>query len=273
MIKVGEDHYWVKSMLVQQLQKIGIKQGDVVMVHVAMRSVGNCLNGADDLIQAILTVLGVEGVLLCYTNWEQNYEDSLDVNGDIPSELKSEIMPYDRSCSRASKDHGVFAECVRTTKGAIRSQNPGASVVAIGNNAEYFVENHSLDYGYGNDSPFAKLVERQGKILMIGAPYETMSLLHHAEHLVNIPNKRIRKMEIPLLQNDQVEWVVLEEFDTVDPVCERFNQGYFKDIVEHFCHEHSDVVIEGTIGSANTLLVPAREILDYAVHWMENYRF
>ncbi|WP_340615245.1 aminoglycoside 3-N-acetyltransferase [Xenorhabdus thailandensis] len=272
MIKVGEDHYWVKSMLVQQLQKIGIKQGDVVMVHVAMRSVGNCLNGADDLIQAILTVLGVEGVLLCYMNWEQNYEDSLDVNGDIPSELKSEIMPYDRSCSRASKDHGVFAECVRTTKGAIRSQNPGASVVAIGNNAEYFVENHSLDYGYGNDSPFAKLVERQGKILMIGAPYETMSLLHHAEHLVNIPNKRIRKMEIPLLQNDQVEWVVLEEFDTVDPVCERFHQGYFKDIVEHFCHEYSDVVIEGTIGSANTLLVPAREILDYAVHWMENYR-
>ncbi|WP_047769455.1 MULTISPECIES: AAC(3) family N-acetyltransferase, partial [Xenorhabdus] len=159
MVKVGEDNYWTQSMLVQQLQRIGIKQGDVVMAHVAMRSVGNCLNGADALIHAILTVLGIEGVLLCYTNWEQNYEDSLDVNGYVPSELKSEIMPYDRSFSRASKDHGVFAECVRTTKGAIRSQNPGASVVAIGNNAE---------------------------------------------HLANIPNKRIRKMEVPLLKNNQV---------------------------------------------------------------------
>ncbi|MBD1226232.1 AAC(3) family N-acetyltransferase [Xenorhabdus griffiniae] len=142
----------------------------------------------------------------------------------------------------------------------------------MGNNAEYFVANHSLDYGYGNDSPFAKLVECQGKILMIGAPYETMSLLHHAEHLANIPNKRIRKMEIPLLQDNQVEWVMLEEFDTVDPVCERFNQDYFKDIVEHFCHEHSEVIIKGTIGAANTLFVPAKEILDYAVHWMESYR-
>ncbi|WP_323858750.1 aminoglycoside 3-N-acetyltransferase [Xenorhabdus doucetiae] len=224
------------------------------------------------LIQSLLTVVGAGGTLLCYTNWEQNYEDRLDVNGYVPSELKPEIMPYDRTFSRASRDHGVFAECVRTTKGAIRSQNPGASIVAIGNNAEYFVENHSLNYGYGSDSPFAKLVEHQGKVLMIGAPYDTMSLLHHAEHLANIPNKNIRKMEIPLLQNNQTVWVMLEEFDTVDSVCEQFYQGYFKDIVEHFCYSHPELTLKGTIGSANALLVPAKEILDYAIHWMENYR-
>ncbi|CEF28516.1 Aminoglycoside 3'-N-acetyltransferase [Xenorhabdus nematophila str. Websteri] len=240
------------------------------MVHVSMRSVGHCLNGADDLIQAILTFVGVEGALLCYTNWEQNYEDSMDENGCIPLELKAEIMSYDQSFSRASRDHGVFAECVRTTKGAIRSQNPGASVVAIGNNAEFFTENHSLNYGYGNDSPFSKLVACQGKVLMIGAPYDTMSLLHHAEHLANIPNKRIRKMLIPLLKNDHVEWVKIEEFDTVEPVCAQFHEGYFKDIVEQFCCSHPEIV-KGVIGSANTLLVPAKEMLNYAIYWMENY--
>ncbi|MBI6550741.1 aminoglycoside 3-N-acetyltransferase [Xenorhabdus lircayensis] len=270
MIQVGEDKYWTKSALVEQIRKIGIKHGDVVMAHVSMRSVGNCLNGTDDLIQALLTVVGVKGALLCYTNWDQNYEDSMDENGCVPFELKPEIMPYDRLFSRASRDHGVFAECIRTTKGAVRSKNPGASVVAIGNNAEYFIENHSLNYGYGNNSPFAKFVASRGKILMIGAPYETMSLLHHAEHLANIPNKNIRKMEIPLLQNDQVEWVKLEEFDTVDPVCEQFDESYFKDIVEQFCHSRSGA-INGVIGSANTLLVPAKEMLDYAIHWMENY--
>ncbi|BET97639.1 hypothetical protein TCT1_25600 [Xenorhabdus sp. TCT-1] len=29
---------------------------------------------------------------MCYTNWEQNYEDSLDINGYVPSELKFEII-------------------------------------------------------------------------------------------------------------------------------------------------------------------------------------
>ncbi|BET97638.1 hypothetical protein TCT1_25590 [Xenorhabdus sp. TCT-1] len=51
MIQVDEDKYWTKSTLVQQLQKIGIKQGNIVMTHVAVRSVGNCLNDADDLIR------------------------------------------------------------------------------------------------------------------------------------------------------------------------------------------------------------------------------
>ncbi|MDX8000430.1 aminoglycoside 3-N-acetyltransferase [Xenorhabdus sp. Reich] len=269
MIQIGEDKYWKKSVLVAQLQKMGIKQGDIVMAHVSMRSVGNCLNGADDLIQAILTAVGNEGTLLCYTNWDQNYEDSMDENGHIPFELKPEIMPYDRVFSRASRDHGVFAECVRTTKGAIRSQNPGASVVAIGNDAEYFIENHSLNYGYGSKSPFAKFVTNRGKILMIGAPYDTMSLLHHAEHLSNIPNKHVRKMEVPLLQNGRVEWIKLEEFDTVDPVCEQFREGYFKDIVEQFCHSQPEAT-KGVIGSANTLLVPAQNMLDYAIRWMED---
>ncbi|AOM39812.1 aminoglycoside 3-N-acetyltransferase [Xenorhabdus hominickii] len=270
MIQIGEDKYWIKSVLVNQIQAMGIKQGDVVMAHVSMHSVGDCLNGADDLIQAMLTVIGVDGTLLCYTNWEQNYEDSMDEDGCVPLELKPEIKPYDPSFSRASRDHGVFAECIRTTRGAIRSQNPGASVVAIGNNAEYFTENHSLNYGYGNNSPFAKFVEHHGKILMVGAPYETMSFLHHAEHLANIPNKNIRKMEIPLSKNGHIEWVKLEEFDTIYPVCDKFQEGYFKDIIEKFCHLNTEA-IKGVIGSANTLLISAKEILDYAIYWMENY--
>ncbi|MDC9616264.1 aminoglycoside 3-N-acetyltransferase [Xenorhabdus khoisanae] len=270
MIKIGEDKYWTKSTLIEQILKMGIKPGDVVMAHVSMRSVGHCLNGADDLIQAILTAIGEKGTLLCYTNWEQNYEDSMDENGCVPLELKTEIMPYDPLFSRASRDHGVFAESVRTARGAVRSQNPSASVVAIGNDSNHFVENHSINYGYDNNSPFARFVACQGKILMIGAPYETMSLLHHAEHLANIPNKHIRKMEIPLFQNGYVEWVKLEEFDTIDPVCELFPEGYFKDIVKQFCHSHSES-IKGVIGSANTLLVPAKEILDYAIRWMEDY--
>ncbi|KLU15609.1 hypothetical protein AFK69_07810 [Xenorhabdus sp. GDc328] len=63
--------------------------------------------------------------------------------------------------------------------------------------------------------------------------------------------------------------MILKEFDTVDLVCERFHQGYFKDIVEHFCHEHSEVIIEGTIGSANTLLIHCLYLLKR--YWIMQY--
>jgi aminoglycoside 3-N-acetyltransferase len=56
---------------------------------------------------------------------------------------------------------------------------------------------HPLDYGYGEAWPLAKLVAARGKVLMVGAPPDTMTLLHHAEHLARIPGKRIRRYEVP----------------------------------------------------------------------------
>jgi aminoglycoside 3-N-acetyltransferase len=40
-------------------------------------------------------------------------------------------------------------------------------------------------------------VAARGKVLMVGAPPDTMTLLHHAEHLARIPGKRIRRYEVP----------------------------------------------------------------------------
>ncbi len=94
-----------------------------------------------------------------------------------------------RSGSLAGRrgSRGILAEFIRTTPGARRSGNPGASVAAIGAQAEWLTADHPLDYGYGPGSPLAKLVEAGGKVLMAGAPPDTMTLLHHAEHLARIP--------------------------------------------------------------------------------------
>ena len=58
---------------------------------------------------------------------------------------------------------------LRTTPGARRSGNPGASMAALGGRAEWFTADHALDYGYGPQSPLGKLVEADGKTLMLGA--------------------------------------------------------------------------------------------------------
>ena len=64
----------------------------------------------------------------------------------------------------------------------------------------------------------AKLVEAEGRVLMAGAPLDTMTLLHHAEHLARVPGKRVRRVEVPLATTQGVRWHMVEESDTSEPI-------------------------------------------------------
>ncbi|GAB3766543.1 aminoglycoside 3-N-acetyltransferase [Spirosoma pomorum] len=267
MFLLGDTYYWTRRLLSQHIRALGVQQGDAVMVHAGMRGIGPLINGPDTLIGALIDVLGPDGTLLCYVNWDQQYEDALDERGRLPDSLKPDIPPFDPVRSRASRDHGAFAEFVRTTPGAERSKNPGASVIAIGGQAKWFTTDHPLDYGYGPGSPFAKLVAAAGKVLVIGAPLDTISLLHHAEHLAQIPGKHIRRMEVPLLLNGQVVWRMIEEFDTVDPVVDGLADDYFSTIANDFLATGQGQ--RGLIGQAPSALLPAAGLVGFAVRWLE----
>ena len=94
---------------------------------------------------------------------------------------KTDDVPYfDPSRSPAASDYGVFAEIVRTWPGAIRSENPGASTVAIGARAAWLCADHPMNYGYGKGSPLDKLVEANGKVLLLGSDLDHVTLLHYA---------------------------------------------------------------------------------------------
>lgn len=237
------------------------------MAHAAMRAVGPLLNGPDALIGAILDAIGPEGTLLSYVGWEEHYEDALDEAGGLPDELKPIIPPFNPGASRACRAHGAFAEFVRTTPGARRSRNPGASVAAVGHRAEWFTADHPLDYGYGPGSPFAKLVAAAGKVLVVGAPLDTVSLLHHAEDLARLPGKRVRRVEVPLLLDGKTEWRRLEEFDTADPVVAGLEEEYFATIVEEFLPTQGGR--SESVGAAPAVLLPAAELVAFAVGWLE----
>lgn len=267
MLTPANQRFWTRSLLRSHLEAIGMAAGDSVMVHAALRSVGPMVNGPDTLIDAILDVVGPDGTLLSYVDWNPQYEDDVDQEGRVPEALKPDIPPFDPERSRASRSYGAFAEFVRTTPGALRSGTPGASFAAIGGKAAWFTTDHPLQYGYGEESPFARLVESKGKILMAGAPLDTMSILHHAEHLAQIPGKRIRRIEVPLLINGKTEWRMIEEFDTADPVVEGLEENYFAMIVEEFLTEGRGSA--GAIGSASSILVPAADIVAFAVQWLE----
>ncbi|GAB4003024.1 hypothetical protein GCM10029992_43080 [Glycomyces albus] len=140
-------------------------------------------------------------------------------------------------------------------------------MAALGARAEDFTADHPLDYGYGEDSPFARLVEAGGRVLMVGAPLDTMTLLHHAEHLADLPGKRRIKVEYPMASPHGVEWRVVEEFDTGIPVVVGPAEDYFGEIVDDFLNAGTGR--RGVVGRADSVLVDARDITEFAVAWLE----
>jgi aminoglycoside 3-N-acetyltransferase len=208
----------------------------------------------------LLDTVGPEGTVIGYVDWDG--QD--DVEGH--PELREHARPFDPATSRSVRDNGWFPEMLRTTPGAFRSANPGASMAAIGAKAQSLTANHKLDYGYGPDTPLSRLVEADGKTLIIGATLDHMTLLHHAEHLAEFAPKRIRRYETPMLIDGQVVWKSFEEFDTSDPP-DGMADDYFATIVEDFLATGKGK--RGTLGAAPSVLVKAREIVPFAVSWIE----
>lgn len=255
-----------RSSLVADLRELGLAAGDAVMIHAAFSRVGKVVGGPDALVDAVLDVIGPDGTLLSYQDWELSV-DVWDDDGRVLDALRDHVPPFDPATARPSRDHGIVAATIGTRPGVRRSGNPGASVAAIGGRAEEFVADHPLDFGYGKGSPLARLVEADGKVVMVGAPLDTMTLLHHAEHLADLPNKRRIQIEYPLATPTGVVWRVVEEFDTSDPVVDGPPEDYFRLIVEDYLATGAGS--RGQIGRATSVLVDAPEMTTFAVKWLE----
>lgn len=259
-----------RAELAADLSQLGAAKGDLLMVHAAVSKVGLVMGGPDTIIGALLDAVGPDGTVMAYTDWDAGYEELADADGRIPQRWRDHIPPYDPLTSRAVRDNGILPEFLRTTPGALRSANSGASVAALGSHASWLVADHPIDYGYGPGSPFARLVEAQGKVLMLGAPLDTMTLIQHAEHLARVPNKRIKRMEVPYLAPDGTTvWRLIEEFDTGAALTERLdNRDYFTEIVTTYLASGKGA--QGHVGQAASVIVDAADILAHAVRWLEH---
>lgn len=249
-----------RRSLAADLSALGVAEGDAVLVHASLRRVGRVIGGADTIRDALLDCVGPSGTLLGYCDWppENDERDDPRFRDDLPA--------FDPERTRSTRNYGYWPELLRTTPGARRSGNPGASMAALGGKAEWYTADHALDYGYGPQSPLGKLVADQGKVLMLGAPLDTMTLLHHAEHLARFPNKRIVRYEAPILIDGERVWRWFEEFDTSDPP-DGLPDDYFATIVTVFLATGQGRT--GTVGAAPSVLVPAADITRFGITWLE----
>jgi aminoglycoside 3-N-acetyltransferase len=230
------------------------------MVHAGVRSVGPIVGGVNVLVQALLDAIGPEGTLAAYIDFEPFYDD-----GDDPSD----IPVFDKRIARANRAHGILHEALRTWPGSLRSDHPDAGVIAIGRLAERITPDHPFQYGYGEGSPFETIVALDGRVLMIGAPLDTITLLHHAEHKANIPDKRVCRYRRLMPGPAGPVWIDFEEFDTTEPVSDRLPENCFEQIAIAFhAAGHGR---EGLVGQARSWLFEAPALVRFAIEWLERY--
>lgn len=248
----GYDASMTRSQLLAQLTALGVEPKDVLMVHGSLRKIGPIVGGVNTLIQALFDAVGPGGTVAAYVDFESFYEDD---EADPPI--------FDKRIAHAARDHGILHETLRNWPGAIRSDHPDAGVVAIGPLAEWITRDHPFQYGYGTGSPLEKIVEAQGRVLMLGAPLDTITLLHYAEHKARIPDKRIVRYRRRMPQG----WVDFEEFDTSEPVHDRLPLNAFERIAEDYLATGAGR--KGTIGQADSYLFDGADLVRHGIEWIE----
>ena len=228
------------------------------MVHASVRSMGTVTGGVNVIIQAIFDAIGPEGTLAAYVDFEPYCE---------PEDPGAPV--FDKRIAHAARDHGVLHETLRNWRGALRSDHPDAGVVAIGPLAGWLTADHPFHYGYGENSPFEKFVNTNGKVLVLGAPLDTITLLHYAEHRAKIPNKRIVRYRRLMPGPDGPTWTLFEEFDTSEPVHEALPPNAFELIASaYLVRVHGQ---RGLVGCAASVLLNGRDLVAFAIPWIEAF--
>ena len=238
---------------------MGIRRGEVLMVHASVRAVGGVTGGVNVIVQALLDAIGPAGTLAAYVDFEPFYSESDEV----------EIPVFDKRIAHAARDHGVLHETIRTWPGALRSDHPDAGVAAIGALAGWIVADHPFQYGYGEGSPFEKILQAHGRVLLLGAPQDTITLLHYAEHRAKIPDKRIRRYRRLMPGANGPEWIQFEEFETAEPVHDSLPPNCFELIAADYLAAGNGY--QGVVGSATSFLFDGRDLVEFGIRWLERF--
>jgi len=242
------------------------------MVHCRMSALGWVVGGAETVVRALLDALGPDGTLMAYTGWQDEPPDDLDDLDDEKGRIYLEEHPaYDPRVALSRRDHGRIPEALRTWPGARHSGHPEAGVAAVGPLAEALTAEHPYDDAYGAGTPYARLVELGGQVAMLGAPLESVTLVHHAEAVARVPGKRRVSYGMPVLVDDERVWRTFSDIDTSEGTLPYERLLGEEDYIEHIARSAlaAGVGRSGPVGEGIAHLFEARGLVEYAVSWIE----
>jgi len=237
------------SALTDDLRRLGLCEGDVVMVHVSLRAVGPTEDGVHGLLRALEDAVGVDGGLL------------------VPvGALVEEAVPFDALRTPSDPEIGAFAEVFRRQPGTKVSNHPEGRLAARGHAAEVLLDGQPWNDYHGPGSPLEHLAKHGGKVLRLGADLNTVTLLHYAEYLADLPSKRRARRHRLVRTGTGTEVRVVDCLDDNLGIVDYPDEDYFAAILKAYLatgRAHT-----GTVGGATSEIIGAGDIVPFAVSWM-----
>ena len=162
-----------KERIVSDLKKLGLKEGDNVLLHSSLKSMGFVEGGAKTVIQAIIEVVSSSGTLIVPT-----YSGA----GTMYGTCQAKDYVFDPRSS--STELGSIPVTFLRLFNKHRSIHPTHSVSAVGKNAKFITEGHHTAVStYGTDSPWDRLMKIDGKLMGLGVGIWPIPLFHVLEDM------------------------------------------------------------------------------------------
>ena len=164
---------FTRADLLAALHQVGITSGDSVLVHSAITGFEGFEGRVPDIINVFQEALGSAGTLLMPTLSMSGTAIEFAMSGQIfdPRTTPSQV--------------GLLSEVFRRSHGVQRSIHPTHSVAARGAHSDWWLESHHLaGTPCGKGSPFHRLLERNGKIVLAGTGIRALTFFHCAEELL-----------------------------------------------------------------------------------------
>jgi aminoglycoside 3-N-acetyltransferase len=248
---------------------LGVAAGDTVMLHASVRAAGRIAGGPDQIHLALKDALTSDGTLMMYASCPEHYDEigRGNLTEDEERELLEKLPPFDAATARSQRDNGALVELLRTYPGTICNAHV-ARFAVWGRQAEHLVSPQPWHYPFGRDSALERFVELGGKILMLGSDHDTVTFLHYAEHIVDIPDKRVARFKVPVDDHGARVWREMEEFDTADAGAHaNWPPRFFARIVDTYLARTNNP--GARVGDAESFLVDARGLLVFALEVMK----
>ena len=249
-----------------------MKPGDTVMVHASLRKIGLARTvfgegGAERLLDALEAAGGTEGTLMMTLGSE--YEQEW-VNLRAVAERAALLVgtePFEPANAPAMAEVGWFAETFRRRPGTILSDNPSGRFAARGRRAAHLMRDQPWHDYYGPGSPLEKLCVWGGRILRLGADPDTVTALHYAEYLADLPAKRRTRWDYLLAGPEGPRHVWIDCLDDAEGIAAWEGEDYFAVILQAYLA--TGRARRGRVGSADSELIDAADFVAFGAQWME----
>ncbi|KHL91631.1 aminoglycoside 3-N-acetyltransferase [Paenibacillus sp. IHB B 3415] len=253
--------------LAADFRKLGVHEGMILLLHSSFKSLGQWVAGGPvAVILALEKVLGEEGTLVMPTQSSDLTDPSGWSNPPVPEAwwpgIREHMPAYDPDLTPL-RGMGVIPDCFRKQQGVRRSSHPIDSFAAWGKHRDVIIDGHSLEYAFGEQSPLARIYELGGSVLLLGVDNLNNTSLHLAEYRADYAGKQEVMAAAPMMVDGVRRWMEFSDYN--------WNSDDFTELGVDFGRE-TGLVASRLVAASAAQLIPQREIVDYAVKWLERKR-